>query len=148
MVCGQPCCFVSCTSAWAHICSVLRGFTDAQILSFLLCGIVLIFLLARGERFRDALGFIVVLLVASIPIAIEIVRCSRCLPACRRVCALLSPGAAALAEAGSADSSRREPQISTKRGATAVCSRPSSLLCTCPAQDLPCSQCCRVHHPL
>ena len=47
----------------------------AQILSFLLCGIVLIFLLARGERFRDALGFIVVLLVASIPIAIEIVRC-------------------------------------------------------------------------
>ncbi len=45
-----------------------------QVLSFLLCGIVLVFLLARGERFRDALGFIVVLLVASIPIAIEIVR--------------------------------------------------------------------------
>ena len=55
--------------------SLLMGCTGAQILSFLLCGIVLIFLLARGERFRDALGFIVVLLVASIPIAIEIVRC-------------------------------------------------------------------------
>ena len=39
---------------------------------------VLVFLLARGERFRDALGFIVVLLVASIPIAIEIVRYGPC----------------------------------------------------------------------
>ena len=45
----------------------------------MLCGIVFIFLLARGERFRDALGFTVVLLVASIPIAIEIVRCLLCL---------------------------------------------------------------------
>jgi hypothetical protein len=45
-----------------------------QVLSLLLCGIALIYLLARGERFRLALGFIVVLLVASIPIAIEIVR--------------------------------------------------------------------------
>jgi len=53
-----------------HKSSALRR----QVLSFLLCGIVLVFLLARGERFRDALGFIVVLLVASIPIAIEIVR--------------------------------------------------------------------------
>ena len=39
-----------------------------------LCTIALIFLLARGEDFRHALGFVVVLLVASIPIAIEIVR--------------------------------------------------------------------------
>ncbi|KAK9839605.1 hypothetical protein WJX81_000469 [Elliptochloris bilobata] len=52
---------------------LMRVVTVLLILSFLLCGIVLIFLLARGERFRDALGFIVVLLVASIPIAIEIV---------------------------------------------------------------------------
>lgn len=46
-----------------------------QVLSVLLCAIALIYLLARGEGFRHALGFIVVLLVASIPIAIEIVRC-------------------------------------------------------------------------
>ncbi|EIE23688.1 plasma-membrane proton-e [Coccomyxa subellipsoidea C-169] len=43
------------------------------VLSVLLCAIALIYLLARGEGFRHALGFIVVLLVASIPIAIEIV---------------------------------------------------------------------------
>lgn len=48
--------------------------TCVQVLSMLLCGIALIYLLARGEPFRLALGFIVVLLVASIPIAIEIVR--------------------------------------------------------------------------
>jgi hypothetical protein len=46
-----------------------------QVLSVLLCTIALIYLLVRGEGFRHALGFIVVLLVASIPIAIEIVRC-------------------------------------------------------------------------
>ena len=46
-----------------------------QVLSVVLCLIALIYLLARGEGFRHALGFIVVLLVASIPIAIEIVRC-------------------------------------------------------------------------
>jgi len=45
-----------------------------QVLSVVLCLIALIYLLARGERFSHALGFIVVLLVASIPIAIEIVR--------------------------------------------------------------------------
>ena len=81
----------------------MRACIGAQILSFLLCGIVLIFLLARGERFRDALGFIVVLLVASIPIAIEIVRCSGCLPACPRVC-LSSAASALLAKTGAADS--------------------------------------------
>lgn len=47
-----------------------------QVLSVVLCVIALIFLLARGEDFRHALGFVVVLLVASIPIAIEIVRCA------------------------------------------------------------------------
>ena len=46
----------------------------AQVLSVLLCAIALIYLLARGEVFKHALGFVVVLLVASIPIAIEIVR--------------------------------------------------------------------------
>jgi len=45
-----------------------------QILSVVLCLIALIYLLADGEDFKHALGFIVVLLVASIPIAIEIVR--------------------------------------------------------------------------
>ena len=45
-----------------------------QILSVTLCFIALIYLLTDGEDFRHALGFIVVLLVASIPIAIEIVR--------------------------------------------------------------------------
>ncbi|CAL8471949.1 g11491 [Coccomyxa elongata] len=43
------------------------------VLSVVLCLIALIYLLTRGESFRHALGFIVVLLVASIPIAIEIV---------------------------------------------------------------------------
>ena len=58
-------------SAWlsAH-CSL------AQIISVVLCLIALIYLLADGEDFKHALGFIVVLLVASIPIAIEIVRCT------------------------------------------------------------------------
>ena len=46
-----------------------------QIISVVLCLIALIYLLADGEDYKHALGFIVVLLVASIPIAIEIVRC-------------------------------------------------------------------------
>ncbi len=51
----------------------------AQVLSVALCVIALIYLLARKEDFRHALGFVVVLLVASIPIAIEIVR-HACMP--------------------------------------------------------------------
>lgn len=59
-----------------------------QVLSVVLCLIALIYLLARGEGFRHALGFIVVLLVASIPIAIEIVRCSSGFPSrCSSQCA-------------------------------------------------------------
>lgn len=42
-------------------------------LSVVLCGAALIYLLARGENFKRALSFTIVLLVASIPIAIEIV---------------------------------------------------------------------------
>ncbi|GAB4816895.1 hypothetical protein N2152v2_003941 [Parachlorella kessleri] len=42
-------------------------------MSLLLCGTALIYLLARGENFKSALSFTIVLLVASIPIAIEIV---------------------------------------------------------------------------
>ena len=42
-------------------------------LSLVLCGAALIYLLARGENFKHALSFTIVLLVASIPIAIEIV---------------------------------------------------------------------------
>jgi hypothetical protein len=45
-----------------------------QALSLTLCGIVLIYLLVKREEVRAVLGFVVVLLVASIPIAIEIVR--------------------------------------------------------------------------
>ncbi|TFJ85011.1 hypothetical protein NSK_003435 [Nannochloropsis salina CCMP1776] len=43
------------------------------VLSMALCGIAFGYLLGRGETVRDALSFTVVLLVASIPIAIEIV---------------------------------------------------------------------------
>jgi len=43
------------------------------ILSFVLSGIVFGYLLAEGEAFKSALSFTVVLIVASIPIAIEIV---------------------------------------------------------------------------
>lgn len=43
------------------------------ILSVTLCTIALIYLLVRGENFKHSLSFVVVLLVASIPIAIEIV---------------------------------------------------------------------------
>ena len=58
-------------SAWLSAsCSL------AQIISVVLCLIALIYLLTDGEDFKHALGFIVVLLVASIPIAIEIVRCT------------------------------------------------------------------------
>jgi len=42
-------------------------------LSLSACGIVLAYLLARKEPLREVLSFVVVLLVASIPIAIEIV---------------------------------------------------------------------------
>lgn len=42
-------------------------------ISFVLCGIVFAYLLSLKETFRDAISFTVVLLVASIPIAIEIV---------------------------------------------------------------------------
>lgn len=72
-VCGLP-----SQNADSH-CDMLKDCSEPildelQVLSLLLCGIALIYLLARGEHFRNALGFIVVLLVASIPIAIEIVR--------------------------------------------------------------------------
>jgi H+-transporting ATPase len=42
-------------------------------LSMTLCSIALVYLVMRGEEFKHALSFTVVLLVASIPIAIEIV---------------------------------------------------------------------------
>ena len=44
-----------------------------SILALCLCGAVLAYLLARGGDARDVLSFVVVLLVASIPIAIQIV---------------------------------------------------------------------------
>lgn len=43
------------------------------ILSFLLSGVVFIYLLAKGEGLSETLSFTVVLIVASIPVAIEIV---------------------------------------------------------------------------
>lgn len=43
-----------------------------SILALVLCSIVLAYLLARGGDVRSVLGFVVVLLVASIPIAIQI----------------------------------------------------------------------------
>ncbi|CAN0112285.1 unnamed protein product [Heterosigma akashiwo] len=43
------------------------------VLSFLLCGITLWYLLHNGEDFDEAISFTVVLLIASIPIAIEVV---------------------------------------------------------------------------
>jgi H+-transporting ATPase len=43
------------------------------VLSMTLCGIAFGYLISSGEKVRDALSFTVVLLVASIPIAIEIV---------------------------------------------------------------------------
>ncbi|GFR41407.1 hypothetical protein Agub_g2090 [Astrephomene gubernaculifera] len=43
------------------------------VTSFVLCGTAFGFLLGKGEPFKEALSFTVVLLVASIPIAIEIV---------------------------------------------------------------------------
>jgi hypothetical protein len=51
-----------------------EGHLPVQVLSLTLCGIVLIYLLVHKEPVRAVLGFVVVLLVASIPIAIEIVR--------------------------------------------------------------------------
>ena len=42
-------------------------------ISFLLCGICLIYLLAEGANFKDSIAYVVVLLVASIPIAMEVV---------------------------------------------------------------------------
>ena len=42
-------------------------------ISFFLCIIILIYLLVRGEPGAKAIGFVVVLLVASIPLAIEVV---------------------------------------------------------------------------
>lgn len=42
-------------------------------ISFVLCGIILAYLLARLEKFVKALAYVVVLLVASIPLAIEVV---------------------------------------------------------------------------
>ena len=43
------------------------------VISFLLSGIVFVFLLSKGADVRDSISFTVVLIVASIPIAIEIV---------------------------------------------------------------------------
>eukprot|EP00884_Botryococcus_braunii_P018072 jgi/Botrbrau1/4949/Bobra.0122s0027.1 len=52
---------------------LMRIVISLTVLSLTLCGIVLIYLLVHREPVRAVLGFVVVLLVASIPIAIEIV---------------------------------------------------------------------------
>lgn len=52
---------------------LLRIMVVLVVLSFVLSGIVFGYLLAEGEAFKSALSFTVVLIVASIPIAIEIV---------------------------------------------------------------------------
>ena len=43
------------------------------VVSFFLCGICLAYLLLRGEPFKSSIAYVVVLLVASIPIAMEVV---------------------------------------------------------------------------
>lgn len=52
---------------------LLRIMKILVIMCVLLCGIVFAYLMGKGEDFVDALAFTVVLLVASVPLAIEIV---------------------------------------------------------------------------
>ena len=52
---------------------LVRIMLTLVVISMTLCLIVLIYLLVEGENVNDALGFVVVLLVASIPLAMEIV---------------------------------------------------------------------------
>jgi H+-transporting ATPase len=52
---------------------LMRIVISLSVLSLTLCAIVLAYLLIRKEHFKTVLSFVVVLLVASIPIAIEIV---------------------------------------------------------------------------
>jgi len=57
-----------------HLQKILLTIMAALIvISFLLCGTCLWYLLDQGEDFNSAISFVVVILVASIPIAIEVV---------------------------------------------------------------------------
>lgn len=53
---------------------LMRVMVTLLVASFVLCGVALVYLLVDGEGFRGALEYTITLLVASIPLAIEIVR--------------------------------------------------------------------------
>ncbi len=52
---------------------LMRVMVTLLVASFVLCAVALVYLLAVGEGFRGALEYTITLLVASIPLAIEIV---------------------------------------------------------------------------
>jgi H+-transporting ATPase len=61
-------------SETSHLQKILMTIVFVLVtLSVILCSIVFIYLLTQGEDFKEALSFTVVILVASIPLAVEIV---------------------------------------------------------------------------
>ncbi|KAG5179697.1 H+-exporting ATPase golden alga [Tribonema minus] len=71
---GKTASLIQSVEGMGHLARVLLNIMLVLLgLSFVLCGICLIYLLVNGEDFKEAISFVVVLLVASIPIAMEVV---------------------------------------------------------------------------
>ena len=71
---GKTAAMIQSVEEMSHFQKVLlRIMMFLLVVSFVLCGICLIYLLVEGEPGRSAIGWVVVLLVASIPLAIEVV---------------------------------------------------------------------------
>jgi H+-transporting ATPase len=71
---GQTAQLIQSVEGMGHLAKVLLNIMIVLlVISFVLCGICLAYLLEQGQSFRSAISFVVVLLVASIPIAMEVV---------------------------------------------------------------------------
>jgi H+-transporting ATPase len=71
---GQTAQLIQSVEGMGHLARVLLNIMLVLLsVSFVLCGICLAYLLTEGESFKESISFVVVLLVASIPIAMEVV---------------------------------------------------------------------------
>ncbi|CAM9419595.1 unnamed protein product, partial [Phaeothamnion confervicola] len=71
---GKTAALIQSVDQQGHLEKVLLNIMYVLLsVSFVLCGIVFAYLMAKGESFMDTISFVVVLLVASIPIAMEVV---------------------------------------------------------------------------
>ncbi|KAG5186014.1 H+-exporting ATPase golden alga [Tribonema minus] len=71
---GKTATLIQSVDQMGHLARILLNIMLVLLaVSFLLCAITLIYLLVSGESLKESISFVVVLLVASIPIAMEVV---------------------------------------------------------------------------